>query len=224
MQHDLIWIVRRIMRISFAPIVANCIRKYIPIAIERRGRNRASYFRIPLEPVLRVLVPEVECTIGAGSAESAVHGVEADGVDAVHFADVSVRRVLLPVALEGEVRTVCGVRTARNWVVVHAVHANVRCVFVLHVLDCTTPFYAADCETGRISEARYYPCLPFQVALHCFVEFHGVVQIDDVAVPVGGADDEELVFDIHCVDAFLTLHAPYRLGLPQVPIFHRLVP
>lgn len=91
----------------------------------------------------------------------------------------------------------------------NAMEAHVRCVFVLHVLNSTSPFYAADCKATRVCEARDHAGLPFQIALHCLVEFHWVAQVDDVAVAVGGANDEELVFDVHGVDALLTINCSY---------------
>jgi hypothetical protein len=57
--------------------------------------------------VLGVLVPEVECAIAAGGGESAVDGVEGDGVNGVDFCDVAGVGVLLAVAFEGEVEAGC---------------------------------------------------------------------------------------------------------------------
>lgn len=91
------------MRIPLTPIITYSIGKDIPIAVERCGANRASNLRVPLEPVLRILVPEMERAVAAGGAEGAVHRVERDGVDAVDFGDVAVGGVGLPVAFEGEV-------------------------------------------------------------------------------------------------------------------------
>ena len=52
-----------------------------------------------------VFVPEVECAVAAGGAESSVDGVEGDCVDRVDFGNVPVCGVLLAVAFEGEVET-----------------------------------------------------------------------------------------------------------------------
>lgn len=53
-----------------------------------------------------VLIPEVERTVAAGSAEGAVNRMERDCVDGVNFGDVSLCGVLLAVALKGKVEAV----------------------------------------------------------------------------------------------------------------------
>ena len=63
MQHNLINPLRRIIRISLTPIITNRIRKNIPIPIKRRARYRAPHLRIPLQSMLRILVPEMERTV-----------------------------------------------------------------------------------------------------------------------------------------------------------------
>ena len=103
MQHNLIRPPRDIMRIPLTPIIANRIRKNIPLPIEARRADAAAYFGIPLEAVLGVLVPEVEGAVATRCAEGAVDRVEGDGVYGVDFCGVPGGRVGLAVAFEGEV-------------------------------------------------------------------------------------------------------------------------
>ena len=55
--------------------------------------------------MLCVLVPEVEGSVRAGSAEGTVNRVKGDCVDGVDTGDVAVDGVLLAVAFEREVET-----------------------------------------------------------------------------------------------------------------------
>ena len=99
MQHDLIHPLRRIGTIPFAPIITHTIRKDISRAIEIRRRDAAAHFRIPLESMLGVFIPEMKGPVRAGGAESAVLRVEGKGVDAV---DVCVVRARAGVAMAFE--------------------------------------------------------------------------------------------------------------------------
>lgn len=103
MQLDAELLPRRTRRIPLTPIIAHGVRKDVAILAEGRSRDAAADIRVPLEPVLCVLVPEVESSVGTGGAESAVCWVERDGVDGVDAGDITVGGVLLAVALEGEV-------------------------------------------------------------------------------------------------------------------------
>lgn len=76
MQHDFVDCLLRIARISLAPIITNSICKDTTIPVERRAGNGSTNIRVPFQPVLCVLVPEMECAITASSAESAVDRVE----------------------------------------------------------------------------------------------------------------------------------------------------
>lgn len=60
--------------------------------------------------MLGILVPEVECTVGARGGESAVNWVEGYGVHGVDFCDIPLAGVLLAVAFEREIGA--GVRLA----------------------------------------------------------------------------------------------------------------
>lgn len=77
-------------------------------------------------------------------------------------------------------------------------------VFLLHVLNCASSFDAANCEAAGVCEAADDSCLPLQRTLKALVERPRVVQVDDVAPSVCCADNEELVADVHSVDAILT--------------------
>ena len=100
MQHNLIRIPRRVVRVAFAPVVRHCVRKDVSVAVEARSADASAHLRIPLEPVFGVLVPEVEGTVAAGGAEGSVLRVEGDGVDGVYFRCVPGGGVGLAVALE----------------------------------------------------------------------------------------------------------------------------
>lgn len=103
MQFNLNRIPRIVPAIPFTPIVTHGVREDIAVTREARGGDAAADFRVALEAVLCVLVPEVEGAVGAGGAEGAVLGVEGYGVYRVDFCDVPGGGVLLPVAFEGEV-------------------------------------------------------------------------------------------------------------------------
>lgn len=85
-------------------------------------------------------------------------------------------------------------------------HEYILAVLFLHILDRTSSFDAADGEAASIVEARDNTSLPFQRALHCFVELGRFAQINNVDVTVGGSDDEECVHNIDAVNSLLTLH------------------
>jgi hypothetical protein len=103
MQLELDRVLRGIRRITLAPVIAHSVRKDVAILVEAGRGNGAADLGVTLEPVLCVLVPEVEGTITTGGAEGAVLRVEGNGVYGVNFGDVARRRILLAVAFEGEV-------------------------------------------------------------------------------------------------------------------------
>ena len=140
MQHDLIDPLRRIDCITLTPIIADRIRENASGAVETRRADRPAHLRISLEPMLRILIPEMERAVATGGAEGAVLRVERDGVDGVDVADVAGVRWWLAVAFEAEVRAV---------------------VFFLDILDGAAAFNAANSEAGRVSEAGDYARLPF---------------------------------------------------------------
>lgn len=115
-----------------------------------------------------VLIPEVEGAITAGGAKSAMNGVEGDCVDGVDVVDVAVIGGGLAMALEAEVGT---------------------CVFVFDILDGTATLDTAYGETGGVRKTADYPRLPLEGGLQCLVEFGGVIEIDDVDVPVCCTDN-----------------------------------
>ena len=130
-------------------------------------------------------------------------GVEGDGVDGIYVALVAGAGGGLPMAFETEVG---------------------GGVFVFDVLDGAAALDGADGETGCVGEAGNNSRLPFERGLHCFVEFGGFVERDDVDVAVGGADDEHLVFAVDAVDALLTWDCGDRVGGPEIPVFDCFVP
>jgi hypothetical protein len=100
MQLDLDRILCIVAAVPLAPVVADSVREDVSSAREARRCDAAADFGVALEAVLCVLVPEVECAVGPGGAEGAVHGVEGDCVDGVDFCDVAGCRVGLAVAFE----------------------------------------------------------------------------------------------------------------------------
>lgn len=60
--------------------------------------------------------------------------------------------------------------------------------------------------------------------MHGLVEFGRGVEVDDVDVAVCSSDDEELVFDVHCIHALLALDRGDWGLLSQVPVLDGLVP
>ena len=104
MQHQLIRQLRRIHRVPLVPIVADGVGEDRASPVEGRRADGAAHLRVALEAVLGVAVPEVKGAVAAGGAESAVLGVEGDGVDGEDVGDVASVGRGLPVAFEGEVR------------------------------------------------------------------------------------------------------------------------
>ena len=101
MQHDLDGIVWRVVLVALAPVVADGVGKDGARLIERRRGDAAADVGVPLEPVLGVLVPEVERSVGSCRAERSVDGVEVDVVDSVDVDNAVVG--LVAMALEGEI-------------------------------------------------------------------------------------------------------------------------
>jgi len=108
MQLQLDRVLRGVRRIALAPVIADGVSKDIAVLVEARGGDGAADLGVAFEPVLCVLVPEVEGAVAAGGAEGAVLRVEGDGVYAVDFGDVARGRVLLAVAFEREVEAGLG--------------------------------------------------------------------------------------------------------------------
>jgi len=203
MQHNLIRQLRRIHRVPFTPIITDGICKYSPTLVKRCSTNGPSNLRIPFQTMLRILVPEVECTVATCGTEGAVHGVETYCIDAVDVADIPRCWGGLAVAFEAEV----GGR-----------------VFVLDVLNGAAPLYRAHSKARGVCEAGYDSGLPFEWRLERLVYLIRLIQIHNVYVTIRGADDKELVAGVHAVDAFLALECCGRGWGARVPVFDRLVP
>ena len=169
MQHHFVRQLRGVRGIALTPVVAHSIGEDISIAVERGTGDSSPYRRIAFQAVLSILIPEVEGTIAAGSAERAMDGVERDCVDGVDIVDVPIIRRGFAMALEAEV----GTR-----------------VFLFDILDGTATLDTADGKARSVCKAADYPSLPLERGLHGLVEFGRVVEVDDVDVPVSSADDE----------------------------------
>lgn len=204
MQHDLVRILWIIEHVPFTPVVAHGIGEDVPSPIETRRRNRAADFRIALETVLCVLVPEVERPVGACSAESTVDRVERDGVDGVDVADVAVVAGLLAVAFEGEIEVL---------------------VFFFDVLDRAAAFDAADSITGAVCKGAHDSCLPLQRRLNCFEELCRILEVYNVDPAFCSTDHEHFVpTHVHAVDAVFAFDRCDWLLLSQIPVLHELIP
>ena len=203
MQHNLVGGLRGVGGVALAPVVADSVGEDASGAVESSRGDGAADGRIALQTVLGVLVPEVEGTVATGGAEGTVDGVERDGVDRVDVTDVAIGGRGLAVALEGEVGGL---------------------VLLLDVVDGAATLDTADGVTGCIAEAADYPRLPLERGLIGLVDLGRVVEIDHVDVAVSGADHQQLVFDIHAIDALLTLQRRNWGLLSQIPVLDRLVP
>ena len=229
MQHNLCLNLRRIGRISLAPIVTHRIGENGACLVEARAGDHAPDFRVALEPVLGVLVPEVVGPVAAGSAEGAVYWMEGDGVDAVHVRHVTRVGRTLPVAFEGKVEAARGsqlvskIRRDIN----HSErreHGSLPGVLFLDVLYRAPPLDAPHRKPAGVGEAADDARLPLQRALQRLVELGRVVEADDVDVPVRRADDQQLLLGVERVHPFLAADRRDRRLLAQVPVLDRLVP
>ena len=97
-------------------------------------------------------------------------------------------------------------------------------ILILDVLDGAAALNAANGKTGGIREAADHPSLPLEGALYGLVQFRGLLEVDDVDIPVCRANHQQVVLHVHRVHALLDLHRRGGLLLPEVPVFHRLVP
>lgn len=202
-QHDFIRQLRRIGVEPFTPIIADRIGENAARAIERGRADGAPDLGVPLQPILGILIPEMERAVAPRGREGPLHRVEVDRVDRVDVADVALRRRRLAVALEAEVRIL---------------------VLLLNVLDRAPALDGPHREPRRVGEAGHHPRLPLKGARHRLVELPGLVEVDDVDVALRGADHEQLVLAVHRVDAVLAVDAGHRVGLAEVPVFDGFVP
>lgn len=141
MHHNFIRGLRRVARVSLAPVIADSIREDVSIPVERRGGNGSSNIGITLETVLGVLVPEVERAVTSSGAKRAVLGVEGNRVQRVNVADVSGVAWRFAVAFETEVRAV---------------------IFFLDVLDSAAAFDTTNCKASGVPKTTNRSRLPFQ--------------------------------------------------------------
>jgi len=202
-QHDLVGSLLGIGRVTLAPIVAYSVSKDITIATESSARDRTANRWVTLKTVLRILVPEVECTVTTSRTESSMNGVEIDRVDRVNVADITVGGRSFTMTLERKV----GGR-----------------VLLLNILNSTSSFNTTNSETRSISKAADYPRLPLEGGLHSLVEFRWVIEVNDIDVTIRSPDNKQFILDIHCVNAVLTINLRNRVRLPEIPVFDRLIP
>ena len=75
-QHHLGRVARGVALEALAPVVADSVGKDRPGLVERRRRDASSDVGVTLEPVLGILVPEVEGAVATRRAECSVLWVE----------------------------------------------------------------------------------------------------------------------------------------------------
>ena len=203
MKHHLVGQLLGIGRVTLTPVVTHSISKDVPVTVESSAGDSSPNGWISFQTVLCILIPEMEGTVTASGAESAMDRVKGDVVNGVDVADVALVGRGLAVTFEAEV----GAR-----------------VLIFDILDGTAALDTTDGKPGGIDEAAYHPRLPLKRGLHSLVEFGGVVEVDDVDVPVCRTNHQELAFYVHSVYPFLALNRGNRGGLSEIPVFDRLVP
>ena len=100
-QHHLGRVGRRVALEALAPVVADGVGKDGSGLVERRRRDASSDVGVALEPVLGILVPEVEGTVATRRAEGSVLRVERDVIDRVDVGDASLGGIAM--ALERKI-------------------------------------------------------------------------------------------------------------------------
>jgi hypothetical protein len=221
MQLDLDRILCIIASIALTPIIADRICKYIASPTEPGGSNAATNLRVAFETVLCVLVPEVECAVGAGGAKGAVDGVEGYCVYRVDFCNVALRGVGLAVAFEGEVKAVEIISTC---CVVGEDGENIPSILILNILNRAPSLNTPHREPRRVAKAAHNPCLPLQRARNCFVDLCWIAQVHHVNVALRCRYNEQVAVDVHAVHALTRIECTDRLRALQVPKLDRLVP
>jgi hypothetical protein len=79
-------------------------------------------------------------------------------------------------------------------------------------------------EPTRISKAAHDPRLPLERARNSLCDRRRVGQVHHVDVSLRGANNQQLVLDIHSVHALSAVHGADRLVGGEVPVLDRLVP
>lgn len=187
MQHhfaDILWC---IFLKSLTPVVANRICEHRTLPIKRGRGDGSSDCWVALQSVLGIAIPEMKRAVTTSSGKGTMDGVERDCIDTVDIGHISIgasRGRCVTVALEAEV---------------------VGRVLFFDILNSASPFDTTDSEARCVGKGRHYSGLIFQGGLHRLVELFGRVQVYNVDVPISSTDDQEFVFDIHCVNPFLTL-------------------
>ena len=100
MEHDFRGHVLIVVSVSFAPVIAGGVAEDVAVTVERGGDDRAAYFRMALQSMFGIFVPEVKGAVATGGREGAVLRVEGDCVDGVNFGHVPVIAVVDAVAFE----------------------------------------------------------------------------------------------------------------------------
>ncbi len=128
--------------------------------------------------MLCVLVPEVEGAVAACCAEGAMHGVKGNGIYRVDIWDITGVWWGLPVASEGEVEAAHGLAEKRRTKVGRTeevdfkeVKGSLPAIFIIHVLNRAAALNTTNSKSSCIAKAADHTGLPFQRALHGFVEF-----------------------------------------------------
>src|SRR4051794_1181078 len=88
-------------------------------------------------------------------------------------------------------------------------------ILVFDVLNGATALDTTNSKSLRVGEAAHDPGLPLEWALEGLVELAWFLEVDDVDVPVRGADDQEIVPDIHRVYALLALQRAHGVAAAE---------
>lgn len=75
-QHEFDRLLLVVRLVALGPVIADSVSKDAAVAVEVGRSDGSADVRVALEPVLGVLVPEVECAVGASGREGAMLGVE----------------------------------------------------------------------------------------------------------------------------------------------------
>lgn len=91
-------------------------------------------------------------------------------------------------------------------------------------MNRATPLDTANSKSSGVGEAANHARLPLERALQGLVKLGRVLEVDDVDVAVGGADDAQVVADVHRVHALLALHGGGGPLRAEIPVLDCLVP
>jgi len=116
-----------------APIIADRISKYGTITVKGAARNGKRASAKSLQPLLAVLIPEVESTIRSSSCKCVMDRVEVQWIDREYI-------VSFPVTFESEILAL---------------------LWIIDMVNTNSSFYGANQKSLLIRECSKAPCLVF---------------------------------------------------------------